>query len=52
MEEAVFISPETYIDTDRATDWSEVDYVLVGCPETIIDVLTVSDVSGRLDDFA
>ena len=52
MEEAAFINPETYIDTDKATDWSQVDYVLVGRPEQIIGVLTVSDVFGRLNDFA
>lgn len=52
MEGAVFISPDTYIDTDKATDWSEVDYVLVGDPTNVIGVLTVSDVFGRLNDFA
>ncbi|MCA9294816.1 MAG: CBS domain-containing protein [Phycisphaerales bacterium] len=52
MEDAVFISPDTYIDTDSATDWSQVDYVLVGRPDEVIGVLTVSDVFGRLNDFA
>lgn len=52
MEDAIFITPETYIDTDKATDWSQVDYVLVGAAEQVIGVLSVSDVFGRLNDFA
>lgn len=52
MEEAIFISPDTYIDTDRATDWGAIDYVLVGAPEKVIGVLCVADVFGRLNDFA
>lgn len=52
MEEAVFVHPETYIDTDKATDWSQVAYVLVGSPDQVIGVLSVADVFGRLNDFA
>lgn len=52
MEDAVFIGPDTYIDTDKATDWSQVDYVLVGSPDRVIGVLSVADVFGRLNDFA
>jgi hypothetical protein len=52
MDEPVFISPETYIDTDKATDWSRIDYVLVGAPDNLIGILTTADVFGRLNDFA
>jgi CBS domain len=50
MEAPRFIDPETFIDT--ATDWSDVDYVLVGIEAKLIGVLCVADVFGRLSDFA
>jgi hypothetical protein len=50
MESARFIDPETFIDT--TTDWSDVDYVLVGNEQKLIGVLCVADVFGRLNDFA
>jgi CBS domain-containing protein len=50
MEPARFIDPDTFIDT--ATDWSDVDYVLVGSEVKLIGVLCVADVFGRLNDFA
>lgn len=46
----MFIAPETYIDT--ATDWSKIDYVIVGSPSSALGILTLSDVFGRLSDFA
>ncbi len=45
-----FISAETYIDTE--TDWSQIDYVLVGSRKGLLGVLTIADVFGRLNDFA
>ena len=50
LEKARFIAPETYIDT--ATDWSEIDHVLVGSKDNLLGVLTISDVFGRINDFA
>lgn len=50
MEPTRFISPEVYIDTE--TDWSDLDYVLVGGPSDLFGILCVSDVFGRLNDFA
>ena len=50
LEKARFISPETYIDTE--TDWSEIDHVLVGSRDSLLGVLTIADVRGRLNDFA
>lgn len=50
IETAHYISPDTYIDT--ATDWSEIDYVLVGNPREVLGILTIADVWGRLNDFA
>jgi len=50
MEPSRFIDPETFIDT--ATDWSDIDYVLVGTDVKLIGVLCVADVFGRLNDFA
>jgi len=50
MEQARFISPDVYIDTE--TDWSDLDYVLVGSPSDLLGILCVSDVFGRLNDFA
>ena len=50
MEAPRFIDPEMFIDT--TTDWSDVDYVLVGSDSKLIGVLCVADVFGRLNDFA
>ena len=50
MEPAVFVDKNVFIDT--ATDWSDIDYVIVGSEHDPIGVLTVSDVFGRLNDFA
>lgn len=50
LEKARFIAPDTYIDT--STDWSEIDHVLVGSKDSLLGVLTISDVLGRLNDFA
>lgn len=50
LESPKFISPETYIDTE--TDWNSLDYVLVGDARNLIGVLSISDVLGRLNDFA
>jgi CBS domain-containing protein len=50
LEPPRFISRETYIDTD--TDWSELDHVLVGSASELLGILTISDVWGRLNDFA
>ncbi len=45
-----FIDPDLYIDTE--TDWSKIDHVLVGNKNKLLGVLTISDVLGRLNDFA
>jgi hypothetical protein len=50
LEKARFLAPDTYIDTE--TDWKEIDYVLVGDPDSLLGVLTLSDIYGRLNDFA
>ena len=50
LEKPRFIAPDTYIDTE--TDWKEIDYVLVGSPDNLIGVLTLSDIHARLNDFA
>lgn len=50
LEPASFIEPGVYIDT--ATDWGDVDFVIVGTPEEPIGILCISDVFGRLNDFA
>ena len=52
MDPAEFIPADDYIDTNRATDWSEIDHILVGEPKDLKGVLTTSDVFGRLNDFA
>ena len=52
MERAEFIPPDDYIDTNRATDWGQIDYILVGERIDLKGVLTTSDVFGRLTDFA
>ncbi|MEX2309818.1 MAG: CBS domain-containing protein [Pirellulales bacterium] len=50
MEPARFIDREVYIDTE--TDWGDIDHVLVGTDEELVGVLCISDVFGRLNDFA
>ena len=50
LEQPQFIAPDTYIDT--TTDWGRIDYVLVGEPANLMGVLSISDVLGRLNDFA
>jgi CBS domain-containing protein len=50
MEPAKFIHPEVYIDTE--TDWSDLDYVLVGTDSDLMGILSIADVLGRLNDFA
>ncbi len=50
LEPAKFIDPEVYIDTE--TDWSDLDYVLVGTDRELLGVLCIADVLGRLNDFA
>jgi len=49
-EQARFIDPDAYIDTE--TDWSQIDYVLVGTDERLLGILCISDALGRLNDFA
>lgn len=49
-EKPRFISPDTFIDT--GADWKATDYVLVGEPDQLIGILTLSDIYGRLNDFA
>jgi hypothetical protein len=50
MEPAKFIHPEVYIDTE--TDWTDLDYVLVGTDTDLVGILSIADVLGRLNDFA
>lgn len=50
LEKPRFIAPDTYIDT--GADWKEVDYVLVGDADRLLGVLTLTDIYGRLNDFA
>jgi CBS domain-containing protein len=50
MEPARFIDPEVYIDTE--TDWGDIDHVLVGTTDKLVGILCISDVFGRLNDFA
>ena len=50
LGKAQFIAPDLYIDTE--TDWSEIDHVLVGDKENLLGVLSITDVLGRLNDFA
>lgn len=49
-EPARFIDPEIYIDTE--TDWGDIDHVLVGTDGNLVGILCISDVLGRLNDFA
>lgn len=50
METAKFIHPDVYIDTE--TDWSDLDYILVGTDSSLLGILSIADVLGRLNDFA
>ena len=50
LEPAKFIDPEVYIDTE--TDWSDLDYILVGTDTDLMGILCIADVFGRLNDFA
>jgi CBS domain-containing protein len=50
LEKPRFISPDTFIDT--GADWKEVDYVLVGDADNLLGILTLTDIYGRLNDFA
>jgi hypothetical protein len=50
MEPARFIGPDVYIDTE--TDWGDIDHVLVGTADKLVGILCISDVFGRLNDFA
>jgi CBS domain-containing protein len=50
MEPAKFIQPDVYIDTE--TDWSDLDYILVGTDSSLMGILSIADVLGRLNDFA
>lgn len=50
MERPRFIDPNVYIDTE--TDWGDIDHVLVGTDEKLVGILCISDVLGRLNDFA
>jgi hypothetical protein len=50
MEPARFVPPEVYIDTE--TDWGDINYVLVGTNDNLLGILCISDVFGRLNDFA
>jgi len=50
----MWVTSRRHLDHDlpRSTDWSDVDYVLVGTDVKLIGVLCVADVFGRLNDFA
>ena len=50
MEPPRFIDREVYIDTE--TDWGDIDHVLVGTDLQLEGILSISDVLGRLNDFA
>jgi len=50
LEPVFFVAPDVYIDT--ATDWSDLDFVIVGTPSKPMGILCISDVFGRLNDFA
>lgn len=50
LAKAEFIDPDLYIDTE--TDWSEIDHIFVGDKNNLLGVLSISDVLGRLNDFA
>ena len=50
MEAPVFVDPEAWIDTQ--TDWSNFDYVLVGTPEKLLGVLSITDIVCRFNSFS
>ncbi len=50
MQPAKFIHPELYIDTE--TDWTDLNFVLVGNESDLMGILSIADVLGRLNDFA
>lgn len=50
LEPASFIAPDVYVDT--ATDWGDIDFVIVGTSSEPLGILCISDVFGRLNDFA
>lgn len=50
LDEAKFLDPELYIDTE--VDWSSKEYVIVGTREDPWGILTISDVWAKLNDFA
>ena len=50
LDEPQYLDPDTYVDTE--TDWKETDYALVGSPDKLLGVLTLTDIYGRLNDFA
>jgi CBS domain-containing protein len=52
LEPATFLPANDYIDTTRAADFRQVDYVLVGTPTKVAGILSVADVFARLNDFA
>ncbi len=52
LEPAKFLDPEDFIDTTSSADFRDDDCVLVGSPENVIGVLSISDVFIRLNDFA
>ncbi len=52
LEKPKYISPNDYIDTTKAADFREDDYVIIGTPTDVKGVLTVADVFIRLNDFA
>ena len=50
LDQPQFLDPDIYIDTE--TDWRETDYALVGTSARLLGVLTLTDIYGRLNDFA
>lgn len=50
LDQPQYLDPDTYVDTE--TDWKETDYALVGAPDKLLGVLTLTDIYGRLNDFA
>jgi CBS domain-containing protein len=50
LDQPQYLDPDTYVDTE--TDWKEIDYALVGSPDKLLGVLTLTDIYGRLNDFA
>lgn len=50
LDQPQYLAPDTYVDTE--TDWKETDCALVGSPDNLLGVLTLTDIYGRLNDFA